>query len=130
MPNSNCLENCRCPNCGNVQSFQVVATAVFTVHDDGTDFGSNVEYDNESPAYCTQCDWVGEWGQLAPLMENSRLETSCGSCIHGKRNTGLLIPVQERRYFCMKTSQVRDEAAQDILGALQAQSAGMCPMFD
>jgi len=64
MANSNCLDSCQCPGCGNESQFQVVATAVFTVVDDGTDEGSNVSWDEASPAYCTHCDWSGKWGDL------------------------------------------------------------------
>jgi hypothetical protein len=64
MANINCLEGCRCPECGNESAFQVVATAVFTVVDDGTDEGRNVSWDEGSPAYCVNCEWAGKWGEL------------------------------------------------------------------
>lgn len=62
--NSNCLAGCRCPKCGSEGPFQVVATSVFLVSDAGTEDHRDVEYDADSPAYCSVCDWAGEWGDL------------------------------------------------------------------
>ena len=64
MTNTNCLEGYRCPRCGNDQSFRVVATAIFHVTDDGTDFGRRVAWDENSSAWCTQCKWAGTCGEL------------------------------------------------------------------
>ena len=64
MSNTNCLENRRCPKCGQDEHFQVVATSVFDILDDGTDDHQDVEYDEQSEAYCPGCNWAGTWGQL------------------------------------------------------------------
>lgn len=64
MANTNCLEGCRCPTCGNEASFRVVGSTCYLVTDDGTDFGADVEYDSQSAAFCTECDWQGRWGEL------------------------------------------------------------------
>lgn len=71
VANSNCLEGARCPDCGQDHAFHVVAMAVFTVQDDGTDEGRNVEWESDSPAYCSECQWSGSWGDLtaAPAVE-------------------------------------------------------------
>jgi len=62
--NSNCLRHCRCPDCGQTQSFKVVATSVFTMFDDGVDGYGHVEYDERSPVTCSACDWSGCWAEL------------------------------------------------------------------
>lgn len=67
--NTNCLEGLTCPNCGQGESFQVVATSVFTITDNGADDHTDVEYDDDSFAYCTQCDWEGKWGDLSKKEE-------------------------------------------------------------
>jgi hypothetical protein len=44
------------------------------VTDDGTEDHRDVEYDDESPAYCTSCDWQGQWGELStrqPVLKGS-----------------------------------------------------------
>lgn len=74
MANNNCLAGCQCPDCGNKTAFQVVAHAVFTVVDDGTDEGRNIEWDDASPAYCKQCEWSGNWGDLKPESASEAVE--------------------------------------------------------
>jgi len=55
MTNTNCLENIKCPACGNEESFRIAATTMATVTDDGTDDHSGMEWDDDSYAECTQC---------------------------------------------------------------------------
>lgn len=62
--NENCLENMRCPNCGNMDRLQVVGTARFDVTDDGVDFAENdmdIEYGNDAPTRCPDCKFEGTW---------------------------------------------------------------------
>jgi hypothetical protein len=59
MTNTNCLENIKCPECGNEESFRITATAVFTVFDDGTDDHGDVEWGDDSYAECTRCHHHG-----------------------------------------------------------------------
>lgn len=55
MPNTNCLENIRCPDCGNEDRFRIEATSLFTVTDDGTDDYCDVQWDKDSYAECAEC---------------------------------------------------------------------------
>lgn len=64
MKNRNCLENLRCPECGNEFSFKIAASAWFTVTDDGTDDPEEVEWGDDSPARCTGCEWRGTVSQM------------------------------------------------------------------
>jgi hypothetical protein len=68
VANVNCLEGKRCPKCGNEDSFMVLCLVWRTVHDDGTDepdnMHGNTEYDEDSPAICTECKFEGNWGEF------------------------------------------------------------------
>lgn len=75
MTNSNCLEGARCPECGQDNAFHVVGTAVFTVHDDGTDEGRNIDWESDSSTYCAECDWSGTWGDLSSTKQTSVVST-------------------------------------------------------
>jgi hypothetical protein len=55
MTNTNCLENIKCPDCGNEGSFQIAGTAIFIVTDDGTEDHGDVEWDDDSYAQCAGC---------------------------------------------------------------------------
>lgn len=63
MSNTNCLENRKCPKCGQEDRFHVAAQSIFVVVDDGTDGHYDVEYDDESYADCPDCGWWGCWKQ-------------------------------------------------------------------
>lgn len=63
-PNKNCLQGLRCPRCRQTDSFEIVAVSTFTVVDEGTDEFAGVEWSDESPAACTQCDFAGTVAQL------------------------------------------------------------------
>lgn len=60
--NNNCLEGWKCPNCGHTDSFKVEVTRCLTVtlYDNGTDDsdsgGGETTWENDSPAYCGECD--------------------------------------------------------------------------
>jgi hypothetical protein len=55
MTNTNCLENIKCPACGNEESFRIAAKTIVTVTDDGIGDHSDMEWDDDSYADCTQC---------------------------------------------------------------------------
>jgi hypothetical protein len=59
MVNTNCLENIKCPGCGNHELFRIAGNAVFTVTDDGTEDYGDVEWDDDSYAECAQCHRQG-----------------------------------------------------------------------
>jgi hypothetical protein len=55
MTNTNCLENIKCPACGNEESFRIAATTIVTVTDDGTEDHGDMEWDDDSYAECPKC---------------------------------------------------------------------------
>lgn len=62
--NENCLENVRCPNCGNMDKVLVVATVWVVVTDDGADIDpddASFDYEAESAAQCPDCEYTGTW---------------------------------------------------------------------
>lgn len=62
-PNINCLMDCACPECGQRDAFDIIATAVFTLTDEGLSNERNIDYHENSPVYCA-CGWEGEFGEL------------------------------------------------------------------
>ncbi len=68
MLNTNVLQDSRCPQCGQNNCFMidVVWYGQSHVYDDGTGekSGGNMEWFDDSPAVCTECDWSGEAGDL------------------------------------------------------------------
>lgn len=61
MSNTNCLEGCACPKCGQEDCFDVEATSTFRLIDNGTEYHTDVEYDDDSEASCPDCAWSGKW---------------------------------------------------------------------
>lgn len=64
MPNNNCLEGIRCPQCGSEEPFRIVVTTTVLMWDDGTDYdkmGGETEWDEES--YC-ECHACGKYGRV------------------------------------------------------------------
>ena len=57
--NTNCLAGMECPGCKSDGPFKIQATALFTIHDDGTEAFGAVEYDAASYCACPQCDFEG-----------------------------------------------------------------------
>lgn len=51
-PNDNCLAGLRCPECGSYGPFNIRATALFKVADDGTEVIGAVEWDDASFCEC------------------------------------------------------------------------------
>jgi len=56
--NTNCLAGMRCPTCKSEGPFRITGTASFLVSDDGTDEGSDIEWDGSSICACGECDTV------------------------------------------------------------------------
>ena len=66
MPNTNCLEGMKCPNCESLSPFRIVATATFLVTDDGTDEYAGVEWDDDDLCTCVMC---GDAGTVADFKK-------------------------------------------------------------
>jgi len=65
MPNENCLEGIRCPDCDQEDKFKIVGKAWFDVTDDGTsEFEGAVEWDDDSACRCPECGFTGTLGQF------------------------------------------------------------------
>jgi hypothetical protein len=65
MPNENCLEGIKCPDCGQDQEFRIQANAVFVVTDSGTDSCSDVSWDEQSHILCSECERSGTVGEFS-----------------------------------------------------------------
>jgi len=59
MPNKNCLEGLRCPECKQEDVLEIMGTTLFRVVDDGTDSHTDVEWDCNSYTRCPQCNFEG-----------------------------------------------------------------------
>jgi hypothetical protein len=55
MTNTNCLENIKCPECGNEHTFHIAATTTATVTDEGVEDYTDMEWNDDSYADCAQC---------------------------------------------------------------------------
>ena len=55
MPNENCLEGIRCPQCGSEEPFEIDVKALAKVFDSGTDDFRDVEWSDESYCKCLEC---------------------------------------------------------------------------
>jgi len=62
-----CIEGMKCPECGQHEEFKIAGTSVFKVTEDGTDFGGDVEWDNQNYAECPECGWSGTVRALYPM---------------------------------------------------------------
>ena len=60
MTNSNCLENVRCPKCGQEDRFKIVALITCDVTDDGSEPVGDHEWDDHSATRCSECGFDGE----------------------------------------------------------------------
>ncbi|MBA4062567.1 MAG: hypothetical protein C0501_02450 [Isosphaera sp.] len=63
MTNTNCLEDIRCPKCGQEDRFFITGCAQFEVTDDGSEAVGGHEWDDESSTRCPGC------GHDAPLKD-------------------------------------------------------------
>jgi hypothetical protein len=60
MPNTNCLEGIRCPDCGNEEAFYIESTAVMYVTDDGAEARGDISWNDDSHAQCATCERGGK----------------------------------------------------------------------
>ena len=60
MANENCLEDIKCPACGNEDVFYIQSTAVMYVTDDGAECRSDIEWDDDSHTQCAKCECSGK----------------------------------------------------------------------
>lgn len=67
MANTNCLEDIRCPSCGQEDRFGIEGTAIFIVTDDGTKDQGDIDWTDTSFCRCEECDYSG-------TVANFRLE--------------------------------------------------------
>ncbi|MGO9468042.1 MAG: hypothetical protein ACLQVF_28245 [Isosphaeraceae bacterium] len=81
MTNTNCLENIKCPVCGNEDSFRIVARSMATVTDDGVEDHTEMEWDEASYAECSECCRHGslkDFTACVSVAVPSRLPTDTG----------------------------------------------------
>lgn len=74
-PNSNVLEGVACPVCGQVDRFQVMASTLVDVTDEGTDVSDDatgVEWDETSFARCVACRYEGTWATFVTATDSSQ----------------------------------------------------------
>jgi len=68
--NTNCLENIKCPACGNEDTFRIAVTALATVTDDGAEVEyGDAEWDESSYAECAQCCKHGKLSDFSVCPE-------------------------------------------------------------
>ena len=58
--NTNCLAGMACPECNHYEDFDIVATCVVHVEDDGTDECRDFDWDDDSTCTCRLCGFAGE----------------------------------------------------------------------
>jgi DNA-directed RNA polymerase subunit RPC12/RpoP len=58
MTNTNCLEDIRCPKCGQEDRFFIMGCAQFEVTDDGSEAVGDHEWDDQSSTRCPECNHI------------------------------------------------------------------------
>ena len=53
--NSNCLEGIACPQCESEGPFDITATTVATMYDDGCEQTTDIEWEDTSSCVCRSC---------------------------------------------------------------------------
>ena len=121
--NTNCLQGMRCPKCGQNNCFIITATRHCQIHlyEDGTDestYGS-VEWEDNAPASCAECDWAGEakdlyWMTKLPPIMKSHLVTllEYASISRGAAET----PGNPYPDLVLEEMDITNEAFDDVLG--------------
>jgi hypothetical protein len=60
MPNTNCLKDIKCPNCGQEDSFKIDSTVLAHVTDDGAEAANgSFSWDRDSLIDCIECEHSG-----------------------------------------------------------------------
>jgi hypothetical protein len=60
MPNQNCLKGMQCPQCRSRGPFGIVGTALFEVHDDGSNEFTDLEWSDLDSCTCRGCNTRGQ----------------------------------------------------------------------
>ena len=55
--NNNCLKGMECPKCKSEGPFQIAATALFTINDDGTEDPTGVDWEDDNFCGCKACGY-------------------------------------------------------------------------
>jgi hypothetical protein len=65
-PNVNCLEGRRCPQCGSFGPFEIRVSMRVLMFDSGSDHSKDcsLEYDEDAPAKCNNCNYAGEFARF------------------------------------------------------------------
>lgn len=89
MSNANCLEDIRCPNCGQEDRFFIIGGAQFEVTDEGSETIGDHEWGDESPTRCPDCEHTG-------TLNDFRIQTELPPdpyCLHLWRPLDAVIPL-------------------------------------
>lgn len=76
MTNDNCLDDIRCPQCGQQDRFKITAAITCLVTDGGSEPVGDHEWDDDSATHCPECGFDGKLmgfrrqNQLPPDPEN------------------------------------------------------------
>lgn len=76
MANENCLTGMACPECGSLGPYDIAGTALFEVHDDGTEDFESVEWSADSYCRCRKCGLAATVGYFSWLKH--------GGCVMNK----------------------------------------------
>src|SRR3954469_16394959 len=60
MPNTNCLADIKCPQCGNEDNFRIEAVIVCHVTDEGSEPVGDHFWDKDSFCHCPECELDGK----------------------------------------------------------------------
>lgn len=60
MTNRNCLDDIRCPQCGQQDRFKIAALITCVVTDNGSEPAGDHEWDDDSSTHCPQCGFDGK----------------------------------------------------------------------
>jgi hypothetical protein len=69
--NTNCLAGMRCPKCGALEPFRIVATMTVLMYDEGSDddsMGGAIDWDSSSYCECHDC---AHYGTVADFREKT-----------------------------------------------------------
>ena len=94
MPNDNCLDGMRCPQCRSEGPFLIQCRAQFEVHDDGSDTFSGLHWGDDDPAICSECAWVGTVQALRGGIDPRALLTQMWTILH-REDDGKINPDKE-----------------------------------